>query len=239
MVTLRQNKKTDLDQFLMVFLKQNMSCYRCQLLEICVPGEMPAELLEALQKAIDQNQSLDKDAVLVRPGDDLTSLYALKTGSLKAWQVDESGRERILDFYLPGELIGLEAIAKKQHPFHIKALEESTYCRVNYAKLTQIIQQKPQLQTHLLMLASNKLNQHAGLLSADAETRLLEFLNHLRQRLRKESTTVIKLSMSRADLGNYLNLTPETISRLFTRLQQNGVLSSRGKRIEFQSNQII
>lgn len=235
MVTLQQHKKTDLDQFLMVFLKPNVPCYSCQLLQICIPDDMPPALSDALQKAVDQNQHLNKNEALVRLGDDLNYLYVLQTGSLKAWQVDESGHEHIIDFYFPGELIGLEAISKKQHLFNINALEKGTFCRINYSKLMEIIQEQPSLQAHLLLLASHKLGHYTHLLSADAETRLFEFLTHLRQRLKKESATQIKLSMSRADLGNYLNLTTETISRLFTRLQHSGVLSARGKWIEFQS----
>ena len=217
----------------MVFLKPQMSCYGCQLSQICIPGEMPPSLLEALHQAIDQDQSLNKGEFLVRPGDSLHYLYALRMGSFKAWQVDAVGHERIIDFYLPGELIGLEALAKKQHSFSIQALEKTAFCRIHYSKLAEIIQQQPELQSHLLMLSSLKLNQYAQQSSLEAETRLVNFLQQLRQRLRKDSPTTFSLSMSRADLGNYLNLTPETISRLFTRLKQQGRLSTQGKRIQF------
>lgn len=233
MVALSKLKKTDLDQFLMVFLKPNVPCESCQLLPVCIPADMPQALLDALQQAIDQNHHVNKSEMLIRLGDELSHLYVLRTGSLKAWQVDEAGHERIIDFYFPGELIGLEAISKKQHLFNISALEKSTFCRIHYDKLMHIIHLQPTLQAHLFMLASDKLSHYTRLLSTDTETRLLEFLNHLRQRLKKESTTEITLSMSRADLGSYLNLTPETISRLFTRLQHHGVLSARGKRITF------
>lgn len=236
MVTLPPYKKTDLDQFLMVFLKTNIPCHSCQLLQICIPDDMPLALLDALQKAVDQNQHLDKGEILVRQGDDLHYLYAPQTGSLKAWRVDESGAEHVIDFYFPGELIGLEAISGKKHLFNISALESSTFCKINYSKLTEIIEKQPSLQTHLLSLTSYKLGTYARLLSHDAETRLLDFLIHLRQRLKKESAPQIQLSMSRADLGHYLNLTPETISRLFTRLQHQGLLCAHGKKITFLSS---
>lgn len=215
------------------------ACQHCQFSPICSSEGLPVEAIRALESAIDQHQEIAKQSLLVRSGDHLDYLYLFRNGSAKAWKIDNTARERIMEFYLPGELIGLEAIGKKRYPFNISTLENSHICRVHYKKFHKIINQYPQLQSHLLTLASNKLNQSTNLFNSEAELRLLEFLKDLQKRLSCETPhgkNQIKLCMSRADLGNYLDLTPETISRLFTRLQQQGILHSKGKLITFMTD---
>lgn len=218
----------------MALTKPNENCHRCQCLPLCMPKEIPAEILATLSHWVNQQRTSSKHEILIHLGEPFTHLYVLRSGSLKAWQVDEAGHERVLDFYFPGELIGLEAMHQQQYLFNIQALEPASICEINYDKLNELVLLQPTLQTHLLQLTSQKLSTYCKLLHHDVSKRLITFLQNIQSRMGLQHETEITLPMSRADIGNYLNLTAETISRLFTRLELDGQLSVHGKRIQIK-----
>lgn len=215
----------------------NGSCHFCQLFPLCVPEGLTEGELIALQATIDQRYVLEKGETLIRDQDPLKYLYALRSGSAKGWIMTPQGQERVVDFYFPGEIIGLHALAKKQHSFSITCLEKSTICRLNYHQLLKIMDRSSGVRSQLLALASDKLNAQAAFLQHNgAEQRLLAFLHHLQKRLQGCGVSVsgeLKLSMSRVDIANFLDLAPETVSRLFTRLKQKGLVCSQGLRVIF------
>ena len=171
-------------------------------------------------------------------GQQFTSLYALRSGAIKAYSVDQNGEEQVIGFYLPGELFGLDAIHNDAYVCSAKALETSAVCELPFAQVTELSAKIHNLQAHMYKTLSKEINIdqqfHRLLSKKTAEERISTFLQNLSERYqrRKLSPTSFRLPMSRTDIGNYLGLAVETVSRVFTRLQQNGILKVDGKELQ-------
>ena len=171
-------------------------------------------------------------------GQQFTSLYAVRSGAIKAYSVDQNGEEQVIGFYLPGELFGLDAIHNDAYVCSAKALETSAVCELPFAQVTELSAKIHNLQAHMYKTLSKEINIdqqfHRLLSKKTAEERISTFLQNLSERYqrRKLSPTSFRLPMSRTDIGNYLGLAVETVSRVFTRLQQNGILKVDGKELQ-------
>ena len=171
-------------------------------------------------------------------GQQFTSLYAARSGAIKAYSVDQNGEEQVIGFYLPGELFGLDATHNDAYVCSAKALETSAVCELPYNKVTELSAKIHNLQAHMYKTLSKEINPdqqfHRLLSKKTAEERISTFLQNLSERYqrRKLSPTSFRLPMSRTDIGNYLGLAVETVSRVFTRLQQNGILKVDGKELQ-------
>ena len=171
-------------------------------------------------------------------GQQFTSLYAVRSGAIKAYSVDQNGEEQVIGFYLPGELFGLDAIHNDAYVCSAKALETSAVCELPFAQVTELSAKIHNLQAHMYKTLSKEINTdqqfHRLLSKKTAEERISTFLQNLSERYqrRKLSPTSFRLPMSRTDIGNYLGLAVETVSRVFTRLQQNGILKVDGKELQ-------
>ena len=171
-------------------------------------------------------------------GQKFTSLYAVRSGAIKAYSVDQNGEEQVIGFYLPGELFGLDAIHNDAYVCSAKALETSAVCELPYTQVTELSAKIHNLQAHMYKTFSKEINTdqqfHRLLSKKTAEERISTFLQNLSERYqrRKLSPTSFRLPMSRTDIGNYLGLAVETVSRVFTRLQQNGILKVDGKELQ-------
>jgi CRP/FNR family transcriptional regulator len=147
-------------------------------------------------------------------------------------------KNRSLVFYLPGELFGLDAIHNDAYVCSAKALETSAVCELPYTQVTELSAKIHNLQAHMYKTFSKEINTdqqfHRLLSKKTAEERISTFLQNLSERYqrRKLSPTSFRLPMSRTDIGNYLGLAVETVSRVFTRLQQNGILKVDGKELQ-------
>jgi CRP/FNR family transcriptional regulator len=152
--------------------------------------------------------------------------------------LSEDGDEQVLGFHLPGELIGLDALGGGSHRCEAVALGDANVCEVPFDQLTDIATQLPGLQQQLLRVIGHSLNRdhdHMGMLvRRQANERIALFLHGLGERFRQigQSSTQFKLPMSREDIASYLGLALETVSRGFTRLQEDGVISVLGRRVE-------
>ena len=171
-------------------------------------------------------------------GQKFTSLYAVRSGAIKAYSVDQNGEEQVIGFYLPGELFGLDAIHNDAYVCSAKALETSAVCELPFTQVTELSAKIHNLQAHMYKTLSKEINTdqqfHRLLSKKTAEERISTFLQNLSERYqrRKLSPTSFRLPMSRTDIGNYLGLAVETVSRVFTRLQQNGILKVDGKELQ-------
>jgi len=185
-----------------------VACKACSLKEICLPVGIDKDDLDRLDAIIDRKRPLARGEHLFRVGDSFQSIYAVRSGSLKTYTTSESGQEQVMGFQLPGELVGLDAIAENHHPLAAKAL------------MSQEIRDDEQ---NMVILGQKS-----------AEQRLAAFLISISNRFRRRgfSATQFNLSMSRSDIGNYLGLALETVSRLFTRFQNEGLLHVDRKHIE-------
>lgn len=194
--------------------------------------------MDVVDEAVKRSKPIQKNQALFEVGDDFTSIYAVRSGAVKTYTIDPNGEEHVIGFYLPGELVGLDAIGNDQYNNSAKALETSSLCEIPYSKMTELSQQINNLQVHMYRLLSKEIreDQELQLLLSKktAEERIAAFLFNLaeRYRARRLSATLFRLPMVRTDIANYLGLAVETTSRIFTRLQQQEIISVKGKEVE-------
>jgi len=220
-----------------------VACQECSLNEICLPVGIENEDMERLDAIIDRKRPLARGDHLFQIGDHFRSVYAVRSGSLKTYATSEDGQEQIMGFHLPGELVGLDAIANDIHPLAAKALETTSICEIPFDSFESLSNQLPSLQRQMLRVMSQEIhNDEQNMLTLgqrSAEERLAAFLVSLSNRYRRRgfSSTQFNLTMSRGDIGNYLGLALETVSRLFTRFQTEGLLKVERRNIELLDRQ--
>lgn len=220
----------DLDQL-------RRSCGSCALHELCLPAGINAEELKQLDTAVKDKRPLERGSALYRDGDPFDSLYVVRSGSLKTFVQNEDGEQQILGFHLPGEIVGFDAMASNRHVSQAEALEHSSICELPYTHLQQVVSAVPALHRQLMRVISREVveeHRHLALMGKQqAQERLATFLKSLAsryERLQRDGAR-LTLSMSRYDIANYLGLVVETVSRLFTRMEEMGVLEVNRKSV--------
>lgn len=194
--------------------------------------------MDRLDQIINRKRPLQRGGSLFRQGDPFHALYAVRSGSIKSYATTDAGEEQISAFHLPGEILGLDAIASGSHPQSAVAMETTSICELPFDRLHNLAHEVDGLQRQLLRIMSRELNSDEQfmrlLANRSAEERLASFLLNLASRfeLRGYSGQAFNLSMSRSDIGNYLGLAVETISRLFTRFQLENMIEVERKSIK-------
>jgi CRP/FNR family transcriptional regulator len=213
------------------------SCAACGLQQLCLPAAIAEDDLKRLDDIVQSRRPVDRGQTLFLPGTPFHALYVVRSGAFKTFVTNEQGETQILGFHLPGEILGLDAISAERHQCTAEALERTTVCEVPFARLSHIALQVPDLQRQLLRVISREVmrdHEHLVMLGRrQAQERLAIFLKSLSERYRrlKRDPALLTLPMSRYELANYLGLVVETVSRLFTRFQQMGVLEVRRKNV--------
>lgn len=209
-------------------LRLRKHCSNCSLAELCLPMGLDKTDVERLDTVVTPEGPLQEGDHLYRKGDNFRALYAVRSGYLKTYIIDEGGREQVLGFHLPGELVGLDAIYPDRHQCSAVALDTATVCKMPYEQLSELAAKIPSLQKQMFCLLSKDINT-GHVLSGDhtAEERLAAFLVDLsaRLKLRGYSATHFILAMPRRDIANYLRLATETVSRVFKRFQQDKLIA--------------
>jgi CRP/FNR family transcriptional regulator len=217
-----------------------VACGNCSLATLCLPFGLDTDDVERLEKIIKRNRPIQRGHVLFSPGDKFQSLYVIKTGAVKTFSQTPSGDEHVIGFHLPGEMLGLDAIQNDQHGCFAKALETTAICELPFQSLEQLSTSIPSLQHQMLRLLSKEVSAEASMISllnnSTAEERLASFLLSLSDRFKRRgfSATDFFLAMSRQDIGSYLGLALETVSRLFTRFQEHGILEVDRKHVQIR-----
>lgn len=213
------------------------SCGTCRLNTLCLPLSLHLDDVDQLNRIVQRGRPLHKGEHLYRAEDPFDSLFAIRSGAVKASTLNEQGEEQVTGFYLPGELVGLDGIADNRYTNTVVALETSSICEIPFEQMEDLSLKIPSLQRNVFQLLSREITQDQQLISllskSSAEERVATLLLSLssRHQRRRLSPTVFRLPMSRTDIGNFLGLTIETISRVFSRLQQQKVLSVDKKEI--------
>jgi CRP/FNR family transcriptional regulator len=213
------------------------SCESCALYELCLPAGIEHADLQQLDTAVRDKRSLDRGKALFRQGDAFHSLYVVRSGSLKTVVENADGDAQVLGFHLPGEIIGVDAMAHDSHLCAAVALERTSICELPYEQLQRVLSEVPSLHRQLLRVVSREVAAEQGHLVAmgrqQAQERLAIFLRSLSERYGRLSrdTATLTLTMSRYDIANYLGLVVETVSRLFTRMETAGVLAVNRKTV--------
>lgn len=214
------------------------ACSNCSLHDLCIPMGVSDQELDALERIINRRRPLQRGEYLYRPGDRMQALYAVRAGSVKTSSISDDGLEQVTGFHLPGELLGLDAISDGIHPCTARALETTSVCEIPYDRLEDLAGQVPGLQRQLFRIMSREIQFDEHLMTLlgkkSSEARLAAFLLSLSKRFgeRGFSRQEFNLTMSRNDIANYLGLAVETVSRLFTRFQQLGLLEVNRKLVQ-------
>lgn len=211
------------------------SCKTCSLASLCLPGSVSDEEIDTFDDMVRHGRPLKKDDFLFRQGDSFSSIYSIRSGALKSISLSETGEEKIVGVHLPGELIGLSGMDAEAYPVSVQALETTHVCELPFGPLDELLIRLPQIRRHLMRAMSREIRdtqQMTRLLSKKAaDARVVTLLVNLAARFRTLGYTAnqLHLSISRNEIGSYLGLAGETVSRVFTRLQQNGLIEIKGK----------
>lgn len=214
-----------------------LACKDCNLYRLCLPVGIDDRDLAALDKIIQRKRPIKRGEHLFHMGSRFESIYAVRSGSIRTYVPTEDGLEQVTGFHLPGELLGLDAIHTQQHQCAAKALETTSVCEIPFERMEELGQRLPSLQHQMLNIMSKEiLHDHSLLMllgKRSAEERLAALLLSLSERYERRGFSPLDfyLSMSRNDIGNYLGLAVETVSRLFSRFQEENVLRVERKHI--------
>lgn len=206
------------------------ACSRCSLASLCLPHGLSREDTERLDTVVHASTPLHAGDHLFRVGDAFQAIFAVRSGCFKSYMSDDTGREQVMGFHLPGELMGLGAIYPDHHQFNAVALDTATVCRLAYADLVDLAAQIPSLQHQLLRLMSKDIGGSQALTGDfTAAERLAAFLMSLSRRwqARGYSPAEFVLSMTRRDIANYLRLATETVSRTLAQFQEDGLIEAQ------------
>jgi CRP/FNR family transcriptional regulator len=212
-------------------------CSTCAFSSACLSQGLDKSALGELHVLVEHVGPFHEGEYLFREGDDFTAIAAVRAGTVKTCVVDPAGHEQVLGFFLPGEVIGLNAIAQSHYPCNAIALDTTMLCRFSFPKMAMLATRLPGLQAQLFRLLSQDIGK-AALLAGDysADQRLAAFLVSLARRFaaRGFSATRLHLTMSRTDMANYLRLAPETVSRVLRRFQDDGIVQVERRELEIR-----
>ena len=217
-------------------------CSTCAFSQACLAEGMDKGALKDLHVLVDHDGPFHAGEHLFREGDAFEAIAAVRAGTVKTYVVDRDGREHVLGFHLPGEVIGLDAIDGDHYPCNAVALDTVMLCRFSFPKIAVLATRLPGLQRQLFRLLSRDIGR-ASLLAGDwsADQRLAAFLVGLSRRLaaRGFSPTRFQLTMPRTDIANYLRLAPETVSRVLKRFQQDGLLNVERRELHLADREAL
>jgi CRP/FNR family transcriptional regulator len=214
-----------------------VACSSCNLRELCLPLGMSPAQVERLDELVANRRSIPRGDALFRQGDPFDALYAVRTGFFKTVLAAADGREQVTGFQMSGELLGLDGIGQSLHACDALALEDSTVCVIPYEQLESLSHELVDLQRAFHKVMSREIARDHGVMlllgTARAEERLAAFLLNLVRRLheRGQSMSEMILRMTREEIGSYLGLKLETVSRTFSKLQDQGILEVRQRQI--------
>ena len=215
-----------------------VSCASCRLSELCLPLALNKSEIHKLDAIVERNRPLTKGDHLYRQSDEFKSVYAVRSGSFKSYFLSNSGKSRVTGFYLLGDIIGMDGIASDKYANSTSALEHSSICEIPFSQLGKLSREQPSLRHRFFAIMSNEITKdqqvHTLLSSYSAEERTASFLLGLSSRYARVSLSPTRflLSMTRGDIGEYLGLTVETVSRIFTSLQKKRLISVDNREIE-------
>lgn len=214
------------------------NCAQCSLQQLCLAGGMTLDDLRRLDAIIRVRRPVGAGSHLFRMGDAMGSVFVTRDGAVKTVTYSEGGDEQIVGFHLPGEIFGLDALASGEHRCDALTLTDTSLCEIPFDRLGEIAAQIPGLQQQLMRVIGLSLGRDQDhkeiLVRRQANERIALFLHGLSERLRAigRDPVRIRLPMSRIDIANYLGLALETVSRGFTRLQEEGFIEVRGRHVD-------
>ena len=222
-----------------------VACSNCNLRELCMPMGLSANDLERLDDLVTTRRKIKKGTTLFSNGDKFTSLYAIRTGFFKTSLASEDGRDQVTRFQMAGEIIGLDGIVNDQHSCDAIALEDAEVCVLPFDRIEEISREVTALQHHVHKIMSREIVREHGVMlllgSMRAEERLAAFLLNLVQRLHSRgfSQSELVLRMTREEIGSYLGLKLETVSRTFSKFVDDGIVEVKQRHVRILNTEAL
>lgn len=217
--------------------RSEMSCSQCRLGKICLPVALNTNDIVKLDEIVKRGRITQKGEHIYRANDPFHAVFAIRSGYVKTYRVTDDGEEQITGFYFPGEVFGMDGINKHKYANSAKALESTAICEIPFARFQELTTQLPSLQMHFFQLMSQEITTDQQLITMlskkTAEQRIATLLLTIsaRNANRNMSATSFRLAMSRTDIGNYLGLTVETVSRTLSRFSKEGLIDLDQKEV--------
>ena len=233
-----REKPTNAAAKILAFRELNTHCTTCALRGLCVPHGLDSRSIESLDALVTNHLRIRKRASLYRPGDAFGALYAIRLGTFKTLMLAEDGREQVTGFHMAGEILGPDGISADAYVCQAIALEDSEVCVLPFRQLDEMANDNPLLRRNLYRLISRDIGHDRNMMlllgSRCAEERLVVFLLDLAERyhLLGYSSSEFMLRMTREEIASFLGLKLETISRLFSHLQGQGMIQVQGRAIK-------
>lgn len=220
-------------------------CSGCSLRELCLPVGLQSDDFKQLDAVIRQHRRLKKGEYLFHAGETFSSLFAIRTGFFKTAVTTQDGRDQVTGFFMSGELMGMDGIYGRSHTCDAVALEDSEVCELPFDRLEELGKHLPLIHNHFLRLMSREIIRDQGVMlllgNMRAEERLAAFLLNLSQRLhlRGFAANDFILRMSREEIGSFLGLKLETVSRTLSRFNHEGWITVEHKHIRILQPQAL
>jgi CRP/FNR family transcriptional regulator len=218
--------------------KMSTHCSTCGLREMCLPCGLSGQDVDRVDDLIYTRRRLKRGESLYRAGDPFNALYAVRSGFFKSVQTLEDGRDQVTGFNMAGEIMGMDGIGPEAHVLNAVALEDSEVCVIPYSRLESLGREMQGLRHQFHKVMSREIVREHGVMlllgTMRAEERLATFLLNLSQRFaaRGYSPSEFNLRMTREEIGSYLGLKLETVSRTFSRFQDDGLIGVQQKHIQ-------
>jgi CRP/FNR family transcriptional regulator len=221
--------------------KFEVTCSSCNLRELCLPGLLCAEDIARVENIVYARRRVKRGDTLFSAGAEFSAVYAIRSGFFKTSVVDGEGREQVTGFHMGGELMGLDGLGSGMYNGSAVALEDSEVCVLPYALIEEMAREVPALQRNLHAVLAREIVRDHGVMmllgSMRAEERLATFLINLSKRFMRRgySASDFHLRMTREEIGSYLGLKLETVSRLFSAFQKDGHIDVQQKHVRIVS----
>ena len=214
-----------------------VACSNCNLRELCMPMGLTPTELDRIDDVVASRRKVKRGATLFRNGEKFNSLYAIRTGFFKTCVASEDGRDQVTGFQMAGEIVGLDGIVNEHHTCDAVALEDAEVCVMPFDRIEELSREVNALQRHVHKIMSREIVRENGVMlllgSMRAEERLAAFLLNLVQRLhaRGFSQHELILRMTREEIGSYLGLKLETVSRTFSKFVEDGIVEVKQRHV--------
>nr|WP_315427979.1 fumarate/nitrate reduction transcriptional regulator Fnr [uncultured Albidiferax sp.] len=214
-----------------------VACSNCNLRELCMPLGLNQDELNRIDNLVAVRRKVKRGATLFRNGETFTALYAIRTGFFKTSITTEDGRDQVTGFQMAGEIIGLDGIVNDNHTCDAVALEDAEVCEMPFDRIEELSREVNALQRHVHKIMSREIVREHGVMlllgSMRAEERLAAFLLNLVQRLHARGFSALELvlRMTREEIGSYLGLKLETVSRTFSKFVDDGIVEVKQRHI--------
>ena len=217
--------------------RKEFHCQNCPVNNLCLTATLTKNEISLLDDIVEHPKALQKSETLIYAGEELSYVYVVRKGSIKTFSITQDGEEQITGFHQAGELIGIDALASRRHKSFAKAMETTEYCAIPYEALDALAIKVPEIHHQLMNVMSNEISKHYDLMltlnQRTAEQRLATFLIEMyKQSECYLAQPGINLNMTRGEIGNYLGLALETVSRLMSRFKKEKLIELNKREVK-------